>query len=324
MITFSEAITYIERATQGIRYPEQPPMLYEPMAYLLSLKGKKVRPALALLSCNLFREKVDDAIPIALAWEIFHNFTLMHDDVMDRADIRRGQPSVHKKWNENTAILSGDAMLILAYKYLAKSPVRHQRELLDLFSATAAEICEGQAYDMLFESRLDVKEEEYLHMIRLKTAVMLGAALKSGAITGGAPEKDKDLLYAFGLNLGIAFQIQDDMLDVYGDPSVFGKKIGGDILSNKKTYLLVNALNTKEESEKATLLRWLQAGGHPQEEKIAAITALYDRLLLKEKAHGKMEYYYRKAVRQLAQVNVPAGRKDVLLNLAQKLMNRNS
>jgi geranylgeranyl diphosphate synthase type II len=324
MITFSEVLSYIEHAIKEIHYPKQPQKLYEPIAYLLSLKGKKIRPALTLLSCNLFKQTIDEAINIALAWEIFHNFTLMHDDVMDNADIRRGQPSVHKKWDENTAILSGDAMLILAYKYLAKSPVHNQKELLDLFSATAAEICEGQEYDMQFENRLDVKEDEYINMIRLKTAVMLGASLKSGAIIGGAMEKDKNLLYDFGLNLGIAFQIQDDILDVYGDPSVFGKKIGGDILCNKKTYLLVNALNTKDEKEKKELLFWLQTGNNQKEKKILEITSLYNRLLLKEKAHDKMEYYYRKAIRKLNKVSVPAEKKIVLMNLAKELMNRNS
>jgi geranylgeranyl diphosphate synthase type II len=324
MITFSEALSYIESAIKDIPYPKQPQKLYEPIAYLLSLKGKKIRPALTLLACNLFKQEIDDAVNMALAWEIFHNFTLMHDDVMDNADIRRGQPCVHKKWNENTAILSGDAMLILAYRYLAKSPVHNRKELLDLFSTTAAEICEGQEYDMQFENRLDVKEEEYLNMIRLKTAVMLGASLKSGAIIGGATEKDKNLLYDFGLNLGIAFQIQDDILDVYGDPSVFGKKIGGDILCNKKTYLLVNALNTKDEKEKEILLFWLQAGNNQNEEKIAEITSLYDRLLLKEKAQEKMDDYYREAIRKLNKVSVPAEKKNILLNFAEKLMNRNS
>jgi geranylgeranyl diphosphate synthase type II len=323
MITFSEALSSIEQAIKDIPYPKQPDRLYKPIAYLLSLKGKKIRPALTLLACDLFQKNTEDALNMAVAWEIFHNFTLMHDDVMDNADIRRGQPSVHKKWNKNTAILSGDAMLILAYKYLAKSNYHNPVELLNLFSTTAAEICEGQEYDMQFESRLNVKEEEYLNMIRLKTAVMLGACLKSGAIIGGATEEDQNLLYDFGLNLGLAFQIQDDILDVYGDSSVFGKKIGGDILCNKKTYLLVNALNTKNEEEKKELLFWLQTNNR-NEEKIAAVTSLYNRLLLKEKARDKMEYYYRKAIRKLDQVNVPTEKKNVLINLAEELMNRKS
>jgi geranylgeranyl diphosphate synthase type II len=212
-----EALALVTQKIADIRYPKQPLRLYEPIAYMLAMKGKKLRPAITLLSCNLFKEEVQEAIPVALAWEIFHNFTLMHDDLMDKADIRRGQATVHKKWDENTSILSGDAMLILSYKALAKSNSRYLKLLLDLFSTTASEICEGQECDMQFESRLNVREEEYLDMIRLKTAVMLGACLKSGAIVGDANLEDQNLLYDFGIHLGIAFQIQDDLLDVYGD-----------------------------------------------------------------------------------------------------------
>jgi geranylgeranyl diphosphate synthase type II len=323
MIGFQEIVSIIRQKIEEIPYPEQPHRLYRPIAYLLALKGKKIRPALTLLACNLFKEDINEAVNMALAWEIFHNFTLMHDDVMDKADIRRGQPTVHKKWNENTAILSGDSMLILSYKYLAKSPVHHLQQLLDLFSTTAAEICEGQEYDMQFENRLDVTEAEYLNMIRLKTAVMLGACLKSGAIVGGADEKDRNLVYDFGLNLGIAFQIQDDILDVYGDPAVFGKKIGGDILCNKKTYLLVSALNTNNRQDKEELLLWLNTST-PEEKKIEAVTLLYNKLSVKEKARDKMEDYYQKAIDSLNGVNVPDEKKAVLKSLAEELMNRKS
>jgi geranylgeranyl diphosphate synthase type II len=237
--------------------------------------------------------------------------------------MRRGKPAVHKKWNENTAILSGDAMLILAYIYLAKSPSGHLKELLDLFSETASGICKGQEYDMLFENRRNVTEEEYLEMIRLKTAILLGAALQSGAVIGGAAEKDRDLLYDFGINLGLAFQIQDDLLDVFGDPSVFGKKIGGDILCNKKTYLLISALNNSDRQKKEELQFWLNSTDK-KEAKIAAVTDIYAQLQVKEKARNKMASYYRKAMESLQSLDVDENRKEILKDLAKEIMNRES
>jgi geranylgeranyl diphosphate synthase type II len=333
-MTYEQAITTVENHLQAIKYPTQAAQLYEPIAYLLALKGKKVRPALTLLACDLYQHggmppcgmpPCHSAVNMALAWEIFHNFTLMHDDVMDKADVRRGQPTVHKKWDENTAILSGDAMLILAYQFVAQgahagAPLR---TLLDLFSQTAAEICEGQQLDMVFENRLDVQEAEYLNMIRLKTAVLLGASLKSGAIIGGAAASDADLLYDFGENLGIAFQIQDDLLDVYGDAAVFGKKIGGDIVANKKTYLLVNALNTADATLKKSLLLWLDYNGD-EDTKIGNVTNIYNRLALKEKAREAMDGYFQRALGALEAVNVAEERKVVLRELAEDLMNRKS
>jgi geranylgeranyl diphosphate synthase type II len=321
MITFQDALTIINREIQTIEYPQNPAGLYEPVAYLLAMKGKKLRPALALLSCNLYRENIEEALNPALAWEIFHNFTLMHDDVMDKADIRRDQPTVHKKWNENTAILSGDAMLILSYKFMAKSPSNQLNTLLDLFSQTAAEICEGQQYDMEFEKQIDVTEAEYIHMIRLKTAVMLGACLKTGAIIGDADENDRQNLYDFGINLGIAFQIKDDLLDIYGNQDVFGKKIGGDILCNKKTYLLVKALETAENEDKSELLRWIQTDIQ-SEEKIEAVRQLYDKLAIKDKACQAMEIYYEKAKTLLEAVSVNEEKKKTIINLAMDLMER--
>jgi geranylgeranyl diphosphate synthase type II len=320
MITFQDALEIINKKIQEITYSE-PERLYKPISYLLTLKGKKIRPALTLLSCNLFRDDIDKAINTALSWEIFHNFTLMHDDVMDDADLRRGQPTVHKKWDENTAILSGDTMLILSYIYMAKSPEKQLKKLLDLFSTTAVQICSGQEYDMQFENRLDVSESEYIEMIYLKTAVLLGACLQSGAIIGGATEEDQKLLYDFGIHLGLAFQIQDDLLDVYGDSVVFGKKIGGDILCNKKTYLLINALNNSSGKDKEELLVWLNYS-EKDEEKIKGITALYDKLQVEENAGKKKEYYYRRAIQALDAVNVAEDKKQVLRNLAEELMNR--
>jgi len=323
MLTFQDALEIINWEIQNTDYPKEPVSLYEPIDYLLSLKGKRIRPAFTLLACNLYKEDVLEALPMAMAWEVFHNFTLMHDDVMDKADMRRGNPTVHKKWNDNTAILSGDTMLFLAYRYLAKSASCLLKELLDLFSETASGICGGQEYDMEFEDRLDVSENEYVKMIRLKTAILLGAGLKSGAMIGGAGMKDCDLLYDFGVNLGLAFQIQDDLLDVFGDPSVFGKKLGSDILCNKKTYLLISALNGSDEKQREELLFWLDSAGKG-EEKIEAVTRIYTQLHVKEKARDKMEQYYREAMHVFQQVDVEDDKKSVLMNLAKELMVRES
>ncbi|MDR2087570.1 MAG: polyprenyl synthetase family protein [Dysgonamonadaceae bacterium] len=323
MLTFQKALELINMEIQHIDYPKEPGSLYEPMAYLLTLNGKRIRPVFTLLACNLYKEDVNEAVPMAVAWEIFHNFTLMHDDVMDKAAMRRGNPTVHQKWNENTAILSGDAMLILAYMYLAKSSSGHLKSLLDLFSDTASGICQGQEYDMQFENRPDVTENEYVEMIRLKTAILLGASLKSGAMIGGASEKDCNRLYDVGINLGLAFQIQDDLLDVFGDPLIFGKKIGSDILCNKKTYLLVNALSTSGGKEKKELLFWLNAHDKGPE-KIKAVTDLYTRLHVKEKAREKMNQYYDKAIQAFQSIDVEENKKSVLMNLADELMDRES
>lgn len=320
-MTFSDALSIINKEIQSIEYPQNPSGLYEPIAYLLTLKGKKIRPALTLLACNLYCDNVDESIPVALAWEIFHNFTLMHDDVMDKADLRRGQATVHKKWNENTAILSGDAMLILAYMYMAKSSSRNLKTVLDLFSDTAAKICEGQQFDMDYEKRAAISEKEYIEMIRLKTAVMLGACLKSGAIVGGASESDRQNLYDFGILLGIAFQIQDDWLDVYGNPDIFGKKTGGDILCNKKTFLLVTALETANEEDKKNLFLWMDNHTHP-EEKINAICRIYDKLDIKEKTKVVLQDYYNRAIGVLQKVSAETTRKKVLEEIAGNLIER--
>jgi len=321
MLSLQGSLDIINREIQAIRHPENPAGLYEPIAYLLALKGKKIRPALTLLACNLYRDEVEAAIRPALAWEILHNFTLMHDDVMDKADLRRGQPTVHKKWNENTAILSGDAMLILSYVFMTESCPENLKPLLDLFSQTAIEICAGQQYDMEFEQRSDVSEQEYVEMIRLKTAVMLGACLKSGAIIGGADEKDSQNLYDFGINLGIAFQIKDDLLDVYGNPDVFGKKTGGDILCNKKTYLLINALNRADEPDKEKLLKWLACEDKPQE-KIVAVRNLYDKLDIPKEAEATIHFFYDKALTAFQRVSADENKKKILKDIAKDLIER--
>jgi geranylgeranyl diphosphate synthase type II len=321
MLSFQDTLEIINREIQAIQYPETPAGLYQPIAYLLTPKGKKLRPAFTLLACNLYRENIEVAVRPALAWEIFHNFTLMHDDVMDKAELRRGQPAVHKKWDENTAILSGDAMLIFSYIFMTESLTEHLKPLLNLFSLTAIKICEGQQYDMEFERRSDVSEQEYIKMIRLKTAVLLGACLQSGAIIGGADETDRQNLYDFGIYLGIAFQIKDDLLDVYGNTRVLGKKTGGDILCNKKTYLLINALNTADITNKSELLKWLACDDKP-EEKIAAVRNLYNKLAIPEKADETIRIFYGKALTALQAVSVDENKKTVLKNIAKELMER--
>ena len=261
MFTASQLLDKINNCISEIQFVRSPKGLYEPVEYVLSLGGKRIRPVLMLMAYNLYREDVSSIYDPAMGIEVYHNYTLLHDDVMDRADVRRGKPTVHKVWNDNTAILSGDAMLVLAYQYMAASAPSYLKEVMDLFSQTALEICEGQQLDMEFESRSDVAESEYIEMIRLKTAVLLAASLKIGAVLAGA-----------------SFQLQDDLLDVYGDPEVFGKKIGGDILCNKKTYMLIKALERAGEKQRKELKQWLDAEAYKPDEKINAVTTLYNEL----------------------------------------------
>ena len=312
----------IERALSQIEYAPSPDGLYAPVRYELSLGGKRVRPVLALLACEMFGGDCRRAIDAAVGLEVFHNFTLLHDDVMDKADVRRGKPTVHKVWDENTAILSGDAMQIIAFRYIARTPAPHTAAVIDWFLKTALEICEGQQFDMEFESRDDVTEAEYIEMIRLKTAVLLGGALKIGAIIGGAGADDADRIYRIGESLGLAFQLQDDWLDVYGDPARFGKKIGGDILNNKKTYMLINAQRRAQGTDAGELSRWLSATDYDPAGKIAAVTALYNRLGAGELCLQQVDDYSRRAIEALQQIAVPEAAKQPLYDLARSLIKR--
>lgn len=324
MKTFDEVTQLIASEIEKINWNKEPHGLYEPIGYVLSLGGKRIRPALTLMACNLFSDNVQQAVNSALGLEIFHNFTLLHDDIMDRADVRRGRPTVHKKWDDNTAILSGDVMQIASYQFITKTPEKYLKKSLDLFSKTAAEICEGQQYDVDFENRDSVKAEEYLEMIRLKTAVLLGAALQIGAWIGGAGEEDAQLLYDFGINIGLAFQLKDDLLDVYGDEATFGKKIGGDILCNKKTYLLIHALELAKGKDADELQKWLKSTDENlSEEKISAITSLYNRLGVRTICEDKMQLFYTKSIANLEKVTVFNNKKQELRKLAEKLMFRN-
>ncbi len=299
-----------------------PDYLYEPIKYILSLGGKRLRPALVLMSYNLFSENIKDALYPAVAFEVFHNFTLLHDDIMDKAEMRRGKMTVHKKWNENIALLSGDAMLILAYKLLAKSKKGDFMQLLDLFSQTAIEVCEGQQYDMDFEERKQVECSEYIKMIRLKTSVLTAACCKAGAILASADKDSTENLYKFGLNLGLAFQLQDDILDVYGDPKIFGKKIGGDITANKKTFMLIKALENANKEQKTKLTKLIEDNKIEKQEKIKQVTAIFNEIGIKEKAEAEKQKYYKKAINALDNVNVLPEKKNHIKQLANDLLNR--
>lgn len=325
MHTIKELESYIscEIEKEILRISQiEPVNLYEPVAYALSMGGKRLRPVMVLMAYNLFDKSIERALPSALAIEVFHNFTLLHDDIMDRAEMRRNSLSVYKKYNENIAILSGDAMSIMAYNYLLKGNSPDQVAVISLFSKTALEVCEGQQFDMDFETRLDVSIPEYINMIRLKTAVLLACSLKLGALVAGAPSKTANLLYEFGLNLGIAFQLQDDLLDVFADQEKFGKKIGGDIVSNKKTFLLLKALELSDPSKKAVIQDWITRTEFDEVEKIKTITDIYNVLNIKSITEECMNEFYQLALTIHAEIDLANETKSELLYLAEMIMNR--
>jgi len=312
----------IGEAIEKVFTGEQPLTLFDPARYILSIGGKRLRPLLTLMAADLFGKEADAVLNPAMAIEIFHNFSLLHDDLMDKADMRRGNPTVHKKWNANSAILSGDAMVIKAYQYIAKVPLQLLPEVLELFSAAAIQICKGQQYDMDFEMRMDVSESEYLEMIRLKTAVLIGSALKIGAVIAGAAPRDADYLYEYGINIGLAFQLKDDLLDVYGNPKTFGKKIGGDILCNKKTFLLIKALKHSDKSQRNALEHWLSVTDYDPETKINFVKNIYDALNLRIITGNLIEKYYLASLDCLSAIHVPDDRKKDLIDLSENLMYR--
>lgn len=322
MFTASQLLDKINIHIAELQFTRAPKGLYAPIEYVLSMGGKRIRPVLMLMAYNLYKEDVTRIYGPATGLEVYHNYTLLHDDLMDKADMRRGKKTVHKVWDDNTAILSGDAMLVLAYQYIADAPVEHLKEVVDLFSLTALEICEGQQLDMDFEQRSDVTEQEYIEMIRLKTAVLLAAGLKIGAILGGASKEDAAYLYDFGVQIGIAFQLQDDLLDVYGDPAVFGKNIGGDILCNKKTYMLIKALEHANDTQLVQLTKWLAVDSGQPNEKIAAVTELYNEIGIKTICEDKMRDYYTRAMKSLDAVSVIGTKKQELKDLVEHLMYR--
>lgn len=321
MKTADELLQLINRYLDSLPYDRKPASLYAPIKYVLSMGGKRIRPTLMLLAYNLFKDDPETILSSACALETYHNYTLLHDDLMDNADVRRGQPTVHKKWNANLAVLSGDSMLVLAYQRMTKCD-SHLAEVLRLFTETALEIGEGQQMDMEFETRNDVREEEYIEMIRLKTSVLLACAMKIGALLADAPADDADNLYRFGEKIGLAFQLQDDYLDVYGDPAVFGKAIGGDIVSNKKTYMLINAFNRADNAQRAELERWVRATDFDRQEKVKAVTGLYDEMGIDRLAQQKIAGYFNESKTYLDRVGVSDERKSELMRYAQRMMKR--
>ena len=324
MYKAEELLKMVNEAIDGLSYDRKPASLYEPIKYVLSLGGKRVRPVLMLMAYNLYKDDPQKIITQAVGLETYHNFTLLHDDLMDNADMRRGHETVHKKWDANQAILSGDTMLLQAFERVEACEVDKVKDVFATSMQTTYEIGEGQQLDVEFETRNDVTEEEYIEMIRLKTSVLLACALKIGAILAGAPKEDQENLYRFGEQIGLAFQLQDDLLDVYGDPKVFGKNIGGDITSNKKTYMLINAVNRANAKQREELTRWIDAKIFDREEKVRAVTRLYDEIGIRQLCEQKMETCYTLAQQYMTKVQVSEDRKAVLKAYAAAMMKRQS
>lgn len=307
----------------NLRFEREPRELYAPIRYTIEQGGKRVRPVLLLMSYNMYKDNIEEAMYPAVAIETYHNYTLIHDDVMDRASIRRGKPTVCAKWGDTAAILSGDTMLVLAYEFISNVPDDKLPAVLSLFTATAKEIGDGQQYDLDFEKRDDVKEEEYLEMIRLKTSVLLAASMKMGGILADAPKEDLELLYAYGETMGLAFQLQDDLLDVYADQALFGKKIGGDICCNKKTFLLITAMNLASPELLAEMKAWMEKSDLSAEEKISYFTAVYNKLGVREICEKRIEELFAKCDSYMDRISLPAGKKQNLKAFADSILNRN-
>lgn len=311
--------TYLDKN----QFHQKPEGLYEPINYILSLGGKRIRPVLLLMGCNLFNDNIAQALPASFAIEVFHNFSLLHDDIMDEAPLRRGKPTVHIKYNQNTGILSGDVMLVYAYEFFLQLDDKVKvPTIIKTFNNVAIKVCEGQQYDMDFETRSDVSIDEYIKMIELKTAVLIAGGLKIGAIIGGSSDDDANHLYEFGRNIGIAFQLQDDILDTYGDPEKFGKKVGGDIVQNKKTFLVLKALELGNEDQCNRLLNLMNIDLEDETSKIEAVKSVFNELQIREAAEQLMESYLALAFKHLGVVNVPDEKKEVLIKLSNELMGR--
>jgi geranylgeranyl diphosphate synthase type II len=301
---------------------KEPRNLYEPVHYILKLGGKRIRPVLTLMSAEVFDADYKLALPAALAVEVFHNFSLIHDDIMDDAPLRRGNETVHEKWNTNTAILSGDAMLILAYQYFEKYNTDVFRDLAKLFSKTALEVCEGQQYDVDFETRDDVTIDQYLKMIEYKTAVLVGASMKMGAIVAETSAENANLIYDFGLNLGLAFQLQDDYLDAFGNPETFGKQVGGDIIENKKTYLYLKAIEFANSDEKKQLMHLFSIQPEDNSAKIASVKEIFNTSGASSATQKAIQDYTFKAFETLRNISIDNEKKDILRSFGENLMGR--
>lgn len=322
MYSISQLQDLINKEIAEKQYSDNPLELYEPIRYIMALGGKRMRPALLLMACDLFKGSIIKALQPAVGIELFHNFTLMHDDIMDKAPLRRGSSTVHEKWNESIAILSGDVMLVEAYQLMMNVDDDILRDVLSVFSQTATGVCEGQQIDMNFESLGEVSINEYIEMIRLKTAVLLAGSLKIGALIGKANSEDAEALYKFGENLGLAFQLQDDILDVYGDPEKFGKQVGGDIIANKKTFLLIKAIELADDLDKEELNYWLNEENADSEVKVKAVTDVYNRLGIRQLAEHEMNAFAEKALSALEKIRADADKKKVLRVFAEQLLIR--
>jgi geranylgeranyl diphosphate synthase, type II len=310
------------------KYGESPVELYDPIEYIMSLGGKRMRPLLTLMAAEIFTENWQKVLKPAIAVEVFHNFTLMHDDIMDDAPLRRGKPTVHERWNPNIAILSGDVMLVCAYELMLAADAAKLPHILRRFNRTAAGVCEGQQMDMNFANRNDVSKEEYIEMIRLKTSVLLGFALELGGIIADADDETTNLLYEIGEKIGIGFQLKDDILDVYGDPEKFGKQVGGDIIENKKTWLLIEAMNQATGDTKKDLDKWLSLRGSSPVggwgAKVQAVTNIYNSLNIKQLAESEMNRYFDMGLKSLEKLNAPVERKQVMISFVKQLIERES
>jgi geranylgeranyl diphosphate synthase, type II len=321
LATFATALS---QEISKTKYGQHPPELYDPIDYIMSLGGKRLRPLMTLLAAYLFTDNWQKTIKPAIAVEVFHNFTLMHDDLMDDAPLRRGQPTVHERWNASTAILSGDVMLVQAYELLLDVDTDKIKTVLARFNRTAAEVCEGQQLDMNFESRTDVTEAEYIEMIRLKTSVLLGFALELGGIIAGANYETTEQLRQAGVNIGIGFQLKDDLLDVYGDPAKFGKQVGGDIIANKKTFMLIEALEKATGPLRDELMGWLNRTTFDKAEKVLAVTEIYNQLGIRAVAESRIDDYFSQGFDSLNQLNADPTRKNLLFDFARQLAGRES
>ncbi|GAB2611822.1 polyprenyl synthetase family protein [Belliella aquatica] len=322
-VSVSKLLQDLENHIQGFQYGNSPVELYEPISYIMSLGGKRIRPLMTLMAYSLYKKDYESILTPASAVEVFHNFTLMHDDIMDDAPLRRGKATVHEKWNANTAILSGDVMLVKAYEMLVNVSPEKLPEALRLFNQTAAEVCEGQQHDMNFETIATVEEEDYIDMIRQKTAVLLGFALQFGALLADAPQEEAEKLYDFGVNIGIGFQLKDDLLDVYADQAKFGKQVGGDIIANKKTFLLIKAKELAEGELKSQLEDWLAKVDFDKQEKVKAVTTIYDQIGIKALTEAKMHDYFQKGFDQFNSLDVPMKSSfSALLELTEELVHR--
>jgi geranylgeranyl diphosphate synthase, type II len=324
MYTQSDLKKLVNKAIQNLSYNEEAEKLNDPVKYILSIGGKRLRPVLSLMTCNLFSDTIDDAVIPATGLEVFHNFTLVHDDIMDHATVRRNLPTVHSKWNLNQAVLSGDVMAFIANECFLQTPQRHLLKVFKVFNKAAIEVCVGQQLDIDFEKAAIVTHEEYLRMIDLKTAALMAASAKIGAIIGGADEKDSEILFEFGRNLGLAFQIQDDLLDIYGDAKVFGKIMGGDIISNKKTFLHVKALEIASVEQSKLLNEQFGLKEFDPETKVKKVTEIYDQLNIKNISERLANEYISTAFNLLGKVSIANERKTELVNIANSLIGRNN